>query len=154
MYQRILVPIDGSPTSVQGLAEAIRLAQLTGGQLRLLHMVDALSLTITMGAYGAFSSDPYEGLQKEGQKILGDGRQQALDAGVAADVVLQEGGRNRLADLVLEQVKAWPADLVVLGTHGRRGMGRMLLGSDAEQVVRNCPVPVLLVRGSDALPLG
>jgi len=154
MYQRILVPIDGSPTSMQGLVEAIRLAKLTGGQLRLLHMVDALSLTMTMGAYGAFSGDVYDDMQKEGQKILEDGRQQALDAGVAADVVALEGVRSRLADLVLEQVKSWPADLVVLGTHGRRGVGRMLLGSDAEQVVRSCPVPVLLVRGSDALPIG
>lgn len=154
MYQRILVPIDGSPTSLQGLAEAIRLARLTGGQLRLLHMVDALSLTMGMGAYGAFSGDVYDALQKEAKKILEDGHQQALAAGVAADMVLEEGVRNRLADLVLEQVKTWPADLVVLGTHGRRGMGRMLLGSDAEQVVRTCPVPVLLVRGSDAVPPG
>lgn len=154
MYQRILVPIDGSPTSLQGLTEAMRLAKITGGQLRLLHMVDALSLTMTMGAYGAFNANIYNDLQKEGQKILEDGRQLALDAGVAVDVAMQEGARNRLADLVLEQVKAWPADLVVLGTHGRRGVGRMLLGSDAEQVARSCPVPVLLVRGSDALPLG
>ncbi len=154
MYQRILVPIDGSPTSQQSLAEAIRLAQLTGGQVRLLHMVDALSLTSTMGAYGAFTGDIYDVMQKEGKKILEEGRQQAVDAGVAADVALQEGVRSRLADVVLEQVKAWPADLVVLGTHGRRGVSRMLLGSDAEQVARSSPVPVLLVRGSDALPLG
>ena len=153
MYQRILVPIDGSPTSRQSLAEAIRLAKLTGGQLRLLHMVDALSLTMTMGAYGAFNANIYDDMQKEGQKILEDGRQQALGAGVAADIALQEGGRNRLAELVLEQVKTWPADLVVLGTHGRRGVSRMLLGSDAEQVARSSTVPVLLVRGSDALPL-
>ena len=153
MYQRILVPIDGSPTSQQSLAEAIRLARLTGGQLRLLHMVDALSLTMTMGAYGAVTGDLHDNMQKEGRKILEAGRQQALGAGVAADVAVQEGERNRLAEVVLEQVKAWPADLVVLGTHGRRGASRMLLGSDAEQVVRSCPVPVLLVRGSDALPL-
>ena len=154
MYQRILVPIDGSPTSQQSLAEAIRLAAITGGQLRLLHMVDALSLTTTMGAWGAFTGNIYEDLQKEGTKILENGRQQATEAGVAADFVMEEGVRNRLADVVLEQVKAWPADLVVLGTHGRRGVSRMLLGSDAEQVARSSPVPVLLVRGSDPLPLG
>lgn len=153
MYQRILVPIDGSPTSRQSLAEAIRLAQLTGGQLRLLHMVDALSLTMTMGAYGAFTGDLHDKLRKEGERIVEEGRQQALGAGVAADVAVQEGGRSQLAEVVLEQVKTWPADLVVLGTHGRRGVSRMLLGSDAEQVMRSCPVPVLLVRGPDALPL-
>ena len=154
MYQRILVPIDGSPTSRQSLAEAIRLAKLTGGQVRLLHMVDAQTLTMTVGAYGAFTGDIYDDMQKEGEKILEEARQQALDAGVAADVAMEQGVRSRLADVVLDQIKAWPADLVVLGTHGRRGVSRMLLGSDAEQVARCSPVPVLLVRGSDPLPLG
>ncbi|MBP6502752.1 MAG: universal stress protein, partial [Rhodoferax sp.] len=46
----------------------------------------------------------------------------------------------------------WPAELIVIGTHGRRGIGRMLLGSDAEQVVRHAPVPVLLYRAVEAVP--
>ena len=50
-----------------------------------------------------------------------------------------------------EQARQWPADLIVIGTHGRRGVGRMLLGSDAEQIVRTAPVPVLLVRALEAL---
>jgi nucleotide-binding universal stress UspA family protein len=154
MYQRILVPIDGSATSQHGLDEALRLAKLTGGQLRLLHMIDALSLTTAMGTYGAFSGDVYDALQKEGRDVLEDGRQQALAAGVAADVVMEENVRNRLVDWVVEQVTTWPADVVVLGTHGRRGVSRVLLGSDAEQVVRLCPVPVLLVRGAGALAPG
>ena len=154
MYQRILVPVDGSPTSLQGLGEALRLAQMSGGQVRLLHLVDTLSLALTLGAYGAFTGDIAEDMRKEGKKILQGCHQQALDAGVAVDEVMEEGTRGRLAELVQEQVKSWPADLVVLGTHGRRGVGRMVLGSDAEQVVRSCPVPVLLVRGTDALPIG
>ena len=154
MYQRILVPIDGSPTSQQSLAEAIRLAKLTGGQMRLLHMVDALSLSLTMGAYGAYTGNVYDDMQKEGTRILEEGRQQAIDAGVAADISMQEGVRSRLAEVVLEEVKSWPADLIVLGTHGRRGVSRMVLGSDAEHVARSSPVPVLLVRGTGALPLG
>ena len=141
MYQRILVPVDGSPTSAQSLGEALRLARMSGGQVRLLHLVDTLSLALTLGAYGAFSGDIADDLRKEGEKILQHCHQQALDAGVTADRVMEEGTRGRLAELVQEQVKSWPADLVVLG-------------SDAEQVVRSCPVPVLLVRGTDALPLG
>ena len=154
MYQRILVPVDGSPTSTQGLSEALRLARMSGGQVRLLHLVDTLSLALTLGAYGAFSGDIADDLRKEGEKILKSCSQQALDAGVTADVVMEEGTRGRLAELVQEQVRSWPADVVVLGTHGRRGVGRMVLGSYAEQVVRSCPVPVLLVRGTDALPIG
>lgn len=149
MYQRILVPVDGSPTALRGLAEAIRLAQLTGGQIRLLHMVDALSAAMAVGVY-AISADVIDQLRADGERLLQEARAQALAAGVVADTVLDEGVRGRLADWVVEQARAWPADLVVLGTHGRRGVGRLLLGSDAEQVLRSAPVPVLLVRDPDA----
>lgn len=148
MYQRILVPVDGSPTSLKGLAEAIRLARLTGGQIRLMHMVDALSAAMAVGAY-AISADVIDQLRADGEQMLQQARAQAVAGGVAADSVLDEGVRGRLADWVVEQARAWPADLVVLGTHGRRGVGRLLLGSDAEQVLRAAPVPVLLVRNPD-----
>jgi len=146
MYQRILVPVDGSPTSQQGLTEAIQLAKLTGGQLRLLHMVDEQSITIEMSAYASPVVDLFALMHERGQKVLDEAREQAVREGVAADVVLNENYSGRLADLVVEQVLAWPADLVVLGTHGRRGIGRFLMGSDAEQIVHIAPVPVLLVR--------
>lgn len=148
MYQRILVPVDGSPTSLKGLAEAIRLARMTGGQIRLLHMVDALSAAMAVGAY-AISADVIDQLRADGEQMLQEARAQAVAAGVAADTVLDEGVRGRLADWVVEQARSWPADVVVLGTHGRRGVGRLLLGSDAEQILRAAPVPVLLVRGQD-----
>jgi nucleotide-binding universal stress UspA family protein len=148
MYQRILVPVDGSPTSLKGLAEAIRLARLSGGQIRLLYMVDALSAAMAVGAY-ALSADVIDQLRADGEQILRQARDQAVAEGVAADTVLDEGLNGRLADWVVEQVRTWPADVVVLGTHGRRGVGRLLLGSDAEQVLRASPVPVLLVRGQD-----
>ncbi|WP_042421630.1 universal stress protein [Comamonas granuli] len=149
MYQRILVPVDGSPTSLQGLAEAIRLAQTTGGQIRVLHMVDTLSIAMAVGAY-AISADVLDQLRADGEQILQDARAQAVAAGVAADTVLDDGVHGHLADRVAEQVRTWPADVVVLGTHGRRGVGRLLLGSDAEQVLRTTRVPVLLVRGQEA----
>ncbi len=150
MYERILVPVDGSNTAQRGLDEAIRLARLSGGQLRLLHRIDALSVTSAMGAYAPFSTDVIEQMRSDGSRLLEQARAQALAEGVAADVVLDEGVHGRLADWVVDEVRAWPADAVVLGTHGRRGVGRMLLGSDAEQILRVCPVPVLLVRSPDA----
>jgi len=149
MYQRILVPVDGSPTSQQGLTEAIQLAKLTGGQLRLLHMVDELSIVMGMSDYAPPPKDFFALMHESGQKVLDEAREQAVREGVAADVVLNEIYGGRLADLVVEQALAWPADLVVLGTHGRRGIGRFLMGSDAEQIVRIAPVPVLLVRSRD-----
>ena len=147
MYQRILVPIDGSPTALQGLAEAIRLAQMSAGQLRLLHVVDELSIIMGMAPYATPPEDLFATMRKQGQSVLDQAREQAIGQKVAADGVLLESMGGRLADLVVEQARSWPADLIVLGTHGRRGLGRMLLGSDAEQILRNAPVPVLLVRG-------
>lgn len=150
MYQRILVPVDGSPTAQLGLAEAIRLAQMSGGQLRLLHVIDELSIVMGMAPYATPQEDLFSAMREQGEAVLAQAREQAVSQQVAADVVLLESFGGRLADQVVAQAKSWPADLIVLGTHGRRGIGRMVLGSDAEQVLRNAPVPVLLVRGQSA----
>jgi nucleotide-binding universal stress UspA family protein len=64
------------------------------------------------------------------------------------DSVLDDTLGGRISDRVLAQAQQWPAQLIVIGTHGRRGVGRLLLGSDAEQVLRQAPVPVLLVRAA------
>jgi nucleotide-binding universal stress UspA family protein len=68
---------------------------------------------------------------------------------VPAETKLVEGVGARLGEVVAEEARAWEADLVVVGTHGRRGVGRVLLGSGAEQVLRLAPVPVLAVRSSE-----
>ena len=73
-----------------------------------------------------------------------------MAAGVGVDTVCRETFGGRLCDIVVEEATQWNADLIVIGTHGRRGVGRMLIGSDAEQIVRVAPVPVLLVRGSES----
>ena len=73
-----------------------------------------------------------------------------MAAGVVAETALLEGLDLRLGDVVADDARAWSADLVVVGTHGRRGVGRVLLGSGAEQIIRQAPVPVLAVRSSRA----
>ena len=62
------------------------------------------------------------------------------------ETALVDSVGQRVSDIILDQAAAWPADLIVIGTHGRRGVDRVLMGSDAEQVARRSPVPVLLVR--------
>lgn len=146
MYQRILVPFDGSATSGRGLDEAIRLATLTGASLRLIHMLDILVFATGFETAAVYAGDVIPFIRRTGQTILEEGKARAEKAGVAVDTVLLEGMGTRLSDVVTEQAKAWGADLIVIGTHGRRGVGRVLLGSDAEQIVRTAPVPVLLVR--------
>jgi nucleotide-binding universal stress UspA family protein len=148
MYQRILVPIDGSPTAQQGLAEAIKLARLTGGAIRLLHVVDELSFALGASSFAAYSGDVFELLREGGQTILSEAKAQVEAAGIKVDTLLRDSFEGRVCDLVVDSAKAWPADVIVIGTHGRRGVGRLLIGSDAEQIVRYAPVPVLLVRGA------
>lgn len=147
MYQRILVPIDGSPTSDRGLDEAITLAKLGGGRLRLVHAVDELTYATGFETYAAYAADVIPAMKKAGEELLKRGKQHAEDQGVPVDTVLLESLGVRLGDLVIEHAQSWKADLIVIGTHGRRGVRRLLLGSDAEQILRLSPVPVLLVRG-------
>ena len=148
MFHRILVPIDGSATSSAGLAEAIRLAKLTGGSLRLVHVLDELAFTGGMEFYGA---EVLRRLQDGGQKVLAEGERAAKAAGVPVETKLFESFGDRLADLIEQEVVEWKADLIVIGTHGRRGLRRALLGSDAEQVARHATVPVLLLRPKHVL---
>jgi nucleotide-binding universal stress UspA family protein len=150
MYQRILVPFDGSATSSCGLDEAIGIAKLTGASLRLIHMLDILDFTSGFETAAVYTDHVIPFMRQTGQEILQGGKACAEKAGVRADTVLLEGMKTRLCDLVADQARAWGAELIVIGTHGRRGVGRVLLGSDAEQIVRTAPVPVLLVRAPQA----
>ena len=70
-------------------------------------------------------------------------------AGVAVDTVLLDKLGQRLGAAVANSAKHWNADLIVVGTHGRRGLGRLLMGSGAEQIIRQAPAPVLVVRAAD-----
>ena len=149
MYQRILVPVDGSATSDKGLDEAIKLAKLTGASLRLIHVVDVMMFATGFETYGAFADDVVPRMKEVGEKIVEQARSRAAAAGVKVDSVLFDTLALRVSDAVNEQARAWGADLIVIGTHGRRGVGRFLLGSDAEQILRTAPVPVLLVRAPE-----
>lgn len=150
MYQRILVPVDGSPTSERGLDEAIRLARLTGGRLRLLHVVDELSVALgNAGGFAVAAPDMFKLLREGGEQILASARARVEAAGLPVDTALDDTLRGRVCDLVVAQAQQWPADLIVIGTHGRRGVGRLLMGSDAEQILRLAPVPVLLLRAAE-----
>jgi len=150
MYKKILVPIDGSATSQRGLAEAIKLAKLTQGSIRLFHAVNDLPFVTGAEGYGMLMGDIQKTLREAGEKMLAKNRDAVAQAGVSVDTVLLDDLNNRLWEQIADQAKEWQADLIVLGTHGRRGVGRMLLGSDAEQVVRTSVVPVLLIRNSEA----
>lgn len=124
-YKRILVAVDGSDASARGLREAIRLAKAERAELCVFNVVDE---------FYAFAT-PEATAEKQGVK---------------AKAVMRETVGGPAADAIVREAKKLRADLIVLGTHGRRGVRRMVLGGDAEQVVRTASVPVLLVRAGNA----
>jgi nucleotide-binding universal stress UspA family protein len=146
MYQRILVPVDGSTTSNRGLDEAIRIAKLTHGRLRLFHVIDDLSFALALGSESGYAEDLLKSLRGEGMKILDAAQATAQAAGVDVDTRLCDNCPGSVQEKVAAETLDWRADLIVLGTHGRRGAARLLLGSGAERILRCAPVPVLLVR--------
>jgi nucleotide-binding universal stress UspA family protein len=146
MYDKILVPVDGSETSERGLKEAIKIAKAQGSQLRLVHIVNEFIFDVSYSA-GPFPQNLIESLVTTGKAVLNTAESAAKREGVKVDSVLIESIGGAAADLILEQAKSWQPDLIVMGTHGRRGLAKLAFGSDAEQVVRAATVPVLLVRG-------
>src|SRR5574337_550075 len=92
------------------------------------------------------TADILQLMSEAGEKLLSDALAEVRAAGLDADAQLLERWSGRVSDVVVTQAQDWGAQLIVLGTHGRRSVGRMLLGSDAEQIARLAPVPVLLVR--------
>jgi nucleotide-binding universal stress UspA family protein len=152
MYQKILVPVDGSPTSTRGLEEAIALGRLTGARLRLIHVIDELSFALSVGDGAAYTADLLNLLREGGAAILREAEARVRAAGLAVDSRFDDTFQGRVCDLVVAEAKRWGAELIVLGTHGRRGVGRVFMGSDAEGIVRSATVPVLLVRSSATAP--
>ena len=143
-FHKILVPVDGSSTSSQALDYALQLARDNHSQVRAMHAIDEL---------GYLSGYEYSGeLMATARKNATEGLQKAVVAaqaqGVPLDTHLIDQPGQRLGQSVADEAARWGADLVVVGTHGRRGVGRVLLGSGAEQIVRMAPVAVLTVRGT------
>jgi nucleotide-binding universal stress UspA family protein len=147
MYKKILVPIDGSDSSLKGLDEAIKVAKGTGASLRLVTAVNEFFPDMGFGA-GMYTQELIDSLRKGGAMILSSAESKVREHGVAVEKILLDQIGSRVSDLILEQAKSWPADLIVMGTHGRRGFSRLAMGSDAELVVRSATVPVLLVRAA------
>ncbi len=150
MYKRILVPVDGSLTSKLGLEHAAGLGQPLGAAIRLINVVDELSVVPAVDAAALVALPTLiAGLKEAGQKVLEESARVAASKGVQAQAVLLESHGAQVSHVIVEDAKKWGADLICMGTHGRRGLNRLLLGSDAERVLRAATVPVLLVRGRD-----
>lgn len=149
MFERILVPVDGSDTSFKALVAALRLATGSGGRarLRLLYVLEEISMLHGWDPTGVVMTDLLTTLKVNGERLLDDAMAIAKAAAVDVDCELIEPA-ERLGEAVAKAATEWRADLVVVGTHGRHGLGRVFLGSGAEQIIRLAPVPVLVVRST------
>jgi len=146
MYSRILVAVDESPHAGHALEHAAGLAKELSAALRIIHVVDMGWLPI--GPELAIDVDAIARARRAaGERVLASARERVQSAGVEAEIKLLETAMptQRIATAIADEAASWPADVVVLGTHGRRAMERLLLGSVAEGVTRLSPVPVLLI---------
>jgi len=149
-YKRILVPVDGSATANKGLHEAIELAKAQGASIRLVHVADEHSIAM-MGIESAAGLDELmRSVAASGRNILRNAERVVRRAGLEPTALMLETLTGPVSDPIVAEAKKWRADLIVIGTHGRRGVRRLLMGSDAEQIVRLSPVPVLLVRATES----
>ena len=149
MYHRILVPLDGSPTAQRGLTEAIELAKGHDARLHLLHVIDDYPLMMDMVTVLSYQ-DWQQTLRQQGEQLLNDAQRRADEAGVTADTTVRHVVQERVADVITQEAANASCDLIVMGTHGRRGFNRLMLGSNAELVARCSPTPVLLVKPDQA----
>lgn len=145
MYQRILVPIDGSETSGRALQEAAKVANREA-KLRLVYVLEELYLFDAEGYAYIDLADLQKAIRHTGERALALAAEKARLSGTIAETALLEASGERIANVIENEARHWQADLIVIGTHGRSGLNRLLLGSVAEGVVRVASVPVLLVR--------
>lgn len=140
MYREILIPIDGSPCSERALEQGLGLAKALGSRVTILHVVEDPIPLVTDGYI--YPTGLHEALLREGKEVLRLAREQAKELGVEATERLVE--RGRAPKTILDEAE--DADLIVIGTHGRRGFDRFVFGSVAESVLRRSPVPCMAIR--------
>ncbi|WP_423998011.1 universal stress protein [Halorubrum trapanicum] len=139
MYSEILVPTDGSPASDAAIEHAIDLADQYGARLHALYVVDGAAYS----SLEAGAEIVVEALESEGEEATRRVSDAAADAGVECVTSVTSGTAYRS---IHDYVDEHGIDVVVMGTHGRKGLDRYLLGSVTERVVRTSDVPVLTVR--------
>jgi nucleotide-binding universal stress UspA family protein len=151
MFRNILVAVDGTSTSQRGLKVAVELALDQKATLHVVHVVDDMTFVPMEVPYAqaAYIKSMGEGLRETGRKLLAKAESFARERQVDVHTILAVSKGYGVAMALLREAKRRKVDVIVLGTHGRRGLRRLLLGSDAEMVLREAQVPVLLVRAPE-----
>lgn len=137
MYDHVLLPVDADEDADAAAEHAFDLAERYGATLHVVHVIDAMSATVT-----GFGDEVIDTLEREGRTVVEEVAQRAADRDVdVVDAVVQGDPHEAIAEYVRDQ----GIDLVVMATHDRTGLDRHLLGSTTDRVVRTVSVPVLAV---------
>lgn len=144
MFKHILVPVDGSPTSMLAVAKAAGLAKSFGSAVTALYVIDPYPFT-GVGADFAYGQAQYlSAATAEANAALEAVRQAMQEAQVDVQVLVGEG--HAVHEGVVQAIEKTGADLIVMGSHGRRGLEKLMLGSVAQRVLSAVHIPVLVVR--------
>jgi len=143
MYDRVLIPTDGSTASEGAIEHAIDLAKQYGATLHALYVVDSGTYSSLEAAADVVADE----LRAEGSEAVEAIAARAEDGGVTAETAIETGVVHKS---IVDYVDREGIDLVVMGTHGRTGVDRFLLGSVAEKVIRTADAPVMTVRAQAA----
>lgn len=152
-FQKILVAIDDHEHSQAPLNAAIQLARGLGATLRLAHVAE---VPVPKASSAQELGEMEKALRADSDALLQTLAQVAAEQGVEADTAYLkiDTMKDSIAERLAEEATAWGADLLVSGTHGRKGILRWMAGSVSESLLRLSPVPVLVVRGSGPPPAG
>jgi nucleotide-binding universal stress UspA family protein len=147
MYTKILVPLDGSESSMSGLNEAIRIGEEHMSAIRLLHVVEVPSPLLDYGySQDDCRSAVLASLCRVGKNILNRAETIVREHGLAADCLLYESGSSSASEVILEQAKLWKASLIVMGAHTPSARDR--IGRVSSDVIAESAIPVLMVHGA------
>jgi nucleotide-binding universal stress UspA family protein len=145
MYKHILVPVDGSPTALQAVSQAVVIASAFGSAVTAIYVIDPYPFT-GVGTEFAYSQAHYLSAAKaEAQEAFVAVRAQFEAAGLKVDTRMVEAHATWRG--IIETADAIKADLVVMGSHGRHGLEKLVLGSVTQRVLQHATQPVLVVRG-------
>jgi nucleotide-binding universal stress UspA family protein len=147
MYKRALVPLDGSPVAEAIIPFILEIAGPLDMTVRLLRVIEPIPPMVVEGAAPVFVDDP-AARARDAQEYLAPIAAELRGRGVDATFEVRRG---TALPSILAAAKSFGADLIAMSTHGRSGLGRLLFGSVAEQVLRHADVPVFLMRQTEAL---